>query len=541
MPSDRFPIVSMTLLGALSLSVGWGIRGNFGHEYGAMIPGVLAALAAVLIAGRGDWWRRAAYFAMFGALGWSFGGSMSYMQVIAYTHSGHLPSQAYGFACLAVLGFLWGALGGAGTALPAALDRERLTSLFPPAVAVFIAWTLQDMFVPWFARVESAAHRHESWLYWYDADWLAALLALAAVLLPALARRRLGWGDRLILNLAAGWWAGFLLMVFLVDGLGVQFRMTPPRGDNWAGVLGMTVAALLFFGRHGLPAVVYAMLVAGFWGGFGFAAATFLKLLEVKYVPLVLSHGFGSGSWQTNWHSILEQTYGLINGVGIALAMTALARRLPPVQDEQRTRLWTEGAAAAFVIFVIPYLNLVKNVPNWVRLGAIPAALYGVPSRVWFDAGFGLLAAAGVALIAYHQRRRLAVVPENPLGQAQLLYLVFLWIMVIGNLMRAIPPFAEQRLITEGVIHVNAVLCTVLALCGPRPRSAPEGKGRPFTGWELFAVMGAGLAGLILTVGVATWGTRAVYGGEFVKHAGYHVRFGPDAKTGKPRPGEEHP
>ena len=26
---------------ALSLSVGWGIRGNFGHEYGAMIPGAL--------------------------------------------------------------------------------------------------------------------------------------------------------------------------------------------------------------------------------------------------------------------------------------------------------------------------------------------------------------------------------------------------------------------------------------------------------------------------------------------------------------------
>ena len=31
---------------AISLSIGWGIRGNFGHEYGAMIAGVLSSLAS---------------------------------------------------------------------------------------------------------------------------------------------------------------------------------------------------------------------------------------------------------------------------------------------------------------------------------------------------------------------------------------------------------------------------------------------------------------------------------------------------------------
>jgi len=96
---DRF---SYYLATALSLSIGWGIRGNFGHEYGAMIPGALAAMAAVLLSRRGDWVREVPFFGMFGALGWSFGGSISYMQVIAYTHSGHSPSVLYGFACLFV-------------------------------------------------------------------------------------------------------------------------------------------------------------------------------------------------------------------------------------------------------------------------------------------------------------------------------------------------------------------------------------------------------------------------------------------------------
>ena len=89
----------------LSLSIGWGIRGNFSHEYGAAIPGVLATLGAVLLAGRPDWWERAHYFAMFGALGWSFGGSMSYMHVIGFTHSGLLPSVLYGYTNLFVIGF----------------------------------------------------------------------------------------------------------------------------------------------------------------------------------------------------------------------------------------------------------------------------------------------------------------------------------------------------------------------------------------------------------------------------------------------------
>ena len=140
------------LITALSLSIGWGIRGNFGHEFGAMIAGALAGIAVVLFSGRDDWHRRVAYFALFGAIGWSFGGSQSYMQVLAYTHSGDSTSVLYGFACLFLLGFLWAAFGGAGTALPACLDRERLTGLFAPMTAVFVAWIAEDLWLgPWLA------------------------------------------------------------------------------------------------------------------------------------------------------------------------------------------------------------------------------------------------------------------------------------------------------------------------------------------------------------------------------------------------------
>ncbi len=531
----------MLVLCAFALSIGWGIRGNFGHEYGVLIPGALAAMAAALVSGREDWWRRVAYFGMFGALGWSFGGSISYMWVIAYTHSGHLPSQVYGFACLFVIGFLWGALGGAGTALPACLDRERLTSFFAPVLTVLVAWFIQGLVVPVFDRIPPGDARHESPLYWYDTAWLAALVAVVAVLALAALRRRICWGTALILHMGIGWWVAFLLMVFLVDVVGIEFRMTPPRGDNWVGMLGMTIGAFIYFVRQRLLPVAVAMLITGFVGGFGFAAATLLKLVEVKYVPLILSQLLYEAPWHTNWHSVLEQTYGFINGLGVALAMVYLARRLPTISDEPRLRPWTEVAAVAFILFLTTYVNLVKDVPNWVKVHAVPGRLYDVSTLTWFNAGYAMLAWAGLLLLIRHIRDPLAMVPKSALGKGQLLFVVFLWWIVIGNLLHAIPPFGEERLITEGVIHVNAVLCTVWILLWPQRTEPADEEGRAISAKPLGWLTGGGLLLMLITVATATYGTREMYGNRYVPEAGYHTRFGPDAKTGKPVKGQPHP
>jgi hypothetical protein len=329
----------LVILTAFSLSLGWGIRGNYGHEYGAMIPGALAAMAVVLFSGRVDWLRRIAHFAMFGALGWSFGGSMSYMQVVAYTHSGHSPSVLYGFACLFVIGFLWAALGGAGTALPAVADHAFLAALVPAMSVTFVLWWLQGLAIePWL--------RHEGYsLNWYDTDWLAAALAVLAVVLVLGARRRLDGATSLILHLAAGWWAGFVVLVLALD-----LHMTPPRGDNWAGCAGMTAGLLWYCRRAPFLEVAHATLVSGFIGGIGFAAASMLKLVEV------------TSGYQTNWHSILEQTTGLFNGIGLAVACCGLAKRAPPVAGLPGQRSSTETVALVFVVLGITYLNLRKNV-----------------------------------------------------------------------------------------------------------------------------------------------------------------------------------
>lgn len=519
--------VLTVLFCGLALSAGWGVRGNWGHEFGAMIPGALAAMATVLTLGRTDWHRRIPYFAFFGALGWSFGGSISYMWVIGYAHSGHAPSVLYGFACLFVIGFLWGSLGGLGTALPAALDRQRLSELIIPTCAVFVAWFIQAILMEIGEQDEALLLRDYGatateflkglHYNWYDTDWVAALSAAGAVLILAVIRRRVDWGTCFILALAAGWWIGFTV---LTPGLGI--RMTPNRGDSWAGMLGMVGAGFIFLLSCRLYAVAWSTLVVGLIGGLGFSGATLFELLEL------------TTGYKTNWHSVLEQTYGFINGLGVGVAMVFLARRTPRVSDEPATRRWTETFCVAFVLVVITWLNIRKNmIFIWLPGKVIPEEMYGLSATAWFNLAYFCLAATVLIPLVYHRRvRKIAIVPESWLGRGQLLFLVFLWWIIVGDLSRYLP-FDDRRMITEGVIFCNACVLTMFALLLPNVTC-----GMPYEqpyDWPrvLKRTLGWGLTACALVVLLEFAVTRVTWGDKFSGHGKQHIRFGPNSTTGK--------
>jgi hypothetical protein len=805
------------LLTGLSLSIGWGIRGNFGHEYGAMIPGCLAAIALCLLSGREDWRERVPYFAAFGALGWAFGGSMSYMQVIAYTHSGHLPSQIYGFYCLFIIGFLWAAMGGAGTAFAAVADRERLTAFFKPILWVFALWLLKKWLLwplmeSWQSDYERTWNRQESPLYWFDTDWTEALTALVAVFLYDLWTRRpigknlgsvegvlgarrlplallagaaivvglyillpmaeaggrvvpipslpftmswmgriwlvvalvavlalaalwdyrrknleaatvvsmllgstmlvivmvgvvqlhlgsapwlwatphlvtelsprlatlllllvltagcvtvtyplltllagvgavlgilvqsvvhgmprflypewqnrlvdyglhtsgtspfagnflrlfvhpqgdadryrevhqlsdsvqsvqqnllnnwpqffgdmpdhIGWllgamagvviyfllrgrfrdSSGLIAAMAGGWFLSFLLLPVLLNFGGAGLRMTPPRGDDWAGILGVFLGATFWLLRHRLGAVVYASWICGILGGLAFSGMVLLKLMMVWFGnPNLGAPPESVAVWQhwqaANWHSFLEQTYGFSNGIAICIAMAMLARRAGPTAWDRDLRRWTEVAAVAFVLFLVLYVNIYKNVAEFVRTETVPAEMYApllfkwgwtsLTAATWFNLVWALMAGAGIWLMARHLRRPIEMVPASWLGKGQLLFLVFLWAIVVANVERALPAFQEQRLLTEWVISVNAIIASVLVLACPRPGLRLEGDGQQRFGHDLLGVAFTGILAAALLPLLMVFAVRCAYGDQHAGHSTKIVRFGPDAE-----------
>ncbi len=525
-----------------SLCVGWGIRGNFGHEYGAAIPGALAAMAIVLLSGREDWLRYIHYFALFGALGWSFGGSMSYMMVVGYTHSSHARTVLYGFANLFVIGFLWAALGGAGTALPAFLiettqgqSHTLLPVFFPAICLVFIGWSLQAVIVD-LIFAPKRMQRHESPLYWYDSDWLAALVAIVAALIVIIYRGQIDMATALILYLGVGWFVGFLLLVNVL-----KLRMTPPRGDNWSGCVGMVVGMLAYCWQYKLGGVAYVTLMSGFAGGVAFSFGQLLKLIGIKT------------GLQTNWHSVMEQLQGLLFGVGIALTFTLILNRTPPLETEPTFPRWIEMFAVFCVLIALTYLNYRKAGQTWVdSIDSLLERMFGLPVIGWFRHSRGWigwfelfyigLSIMLITVLVVNLRNPIPFISTHWMGKGQLLYLVFLWWVVVINFERALVNFSPGRMITEGVIILNAIICTIIVATGANAVPKQTGNVASFSEW----ITTVSIWGIIVMVGTtfAFWGLKhLLYGKEHAPGASLHIRFGIDsnAPKEKPKAGEPHP
>ena len=651
-PSFRPATVALVML---SLSIGWGIRGNFGHEFGAMLAGTLAGIAVCLFSGREDWRRRVAYFAFFGALGWGFGGSIAYMPALCYSQSGHLPTQFYGFFSAFTVGFLWASMGGAGTAYPAVEEREKLTQLFKPLCWVFALWTVQyfceDSFVAWYERTVGTANSDTTWFrqrnpfYWLDSEWLEASTALIALCLFDLWDRRFGKLPMLGVSGAAGALAGFVMqkllaaigllgpilhfvvqrqgdlaaidpvtkapfnpenlmtnwpqvffdfgdhlgLIFgLIAGIGVYFykygkwrsgssllmhmtlgsfaiflifpvflsdfmpgiggfRLQPPRGDSWANTIGVLVGALIYAQRNKLYPVTLAALVSGFIGGLGLMTAQIIKTIAfMPGNPLLTQNEATIKAWahwhSANWHSICtEQGAGLLYGLGIAVAMGMLATRTKPLHDDPPARRWTEAFSVSFILNVLLYVNLVKCVEDWTReqaggFRAVPLTMkmplvqsIAFSSETWFLIFFLLMTACTVALLAAHLRRPLAVVPVSWLGKGQMFFLVFLWAIVIGNFTRALTGFGEQRLATEGLITVNALIVTFLILYCAREKDMVAIEPIERYGGLIRKTVFAGVV-LFIILDVAFTGiTHGVYGNRHDGWGGRDLRFGPEA------------
>jgi hypothetical protein len=199
-----------------------------------MIAGVLSSTVVAILSDRSDWQNRVAYFAIFGGLGWGFGGSIAYMYPISFTESGHTATTYYGYASLFLEGGLWCGLGAAGTALAATMPVSRMTRLFTPLCFVLVAMALR----PWIevplesllapiaaGMIDATWHRHESPLYWLDADWLPACAALIGVCAFELydrtrrQRRRLLDHPVMLLPFAAGGaMLGYLIQALLRAG-----------------------------------------------------------------------------------------------------------------------------------------------------------------------------------------------------------------------------------------------------------------------------------------------------------------------------------
>ena len=262
-------------LAALAGGMGWGIRGQYGHETGAMIAGVLVGFVLVLLLARQAPALSAARAVAWFTIAIGFGGSMTYAQTIGLTHDaalvGHEAAWRWGMVGLALKGAIW--IGFAGVFLGMGLGgvRYRIRELLLlMAMLLILYWAgcrlINEPFDP--------ARRVLPRLY-FSADWR--------------------WLPEAVLKPRREVWGGLLLGLLALAGY-----CRWGRGDRLAFRLAL-----------------WAML----GGAVGFPLGQCLQSHHAWHPEL-----YREGIWATldpvmNWWNIMETTFGAVMGAALGLGL----------------------------------------------------------------------------------------------------------------------------------------------------------------------------------------------------------------------------
>jgi len=275
--------------------MGWGIRGQYGHETGAMIAGLLVSLVLVFLMCPHAALLPAARAVAFGTIAMGFGGTMTYGQTIGLTQNagviGNWDALRWGMLGLAIKGAIW--IGFAGLFLGMGLGGTRYRSR-EILVLMLAMLALYALGAGLLNRPFDPANKLLPRIY-FSADWRWQPEASVSELKP----RPEHWGGLLFALLGAWIWAGWIRRDLLARNLAL-----------W-----------------------------GMLGGLGFPIGQTLQAYHVWNREL-----FQSGFWAQldpvmNWWNWMETTFGAVMGACLGLGLWLNRSRIGPLTDATDTSL----------------------------------------------------------------------------------------------------------------------------------------------------------------------------------------------------------
>jgi hypothetical protein len=264
------------VLSAMAGGMGWGIRGQYGHETGAMIAGVLVGFTLALLFMPHASSLKAARVVALVAVGISFGGSMTYGQTIGLTQNGAMignwAALRWGLLGLFIKGGIW--IGFAGALLGVGLSDKRyrpmeMTLLLVVMLVLFFIGMrmLNGPFDP-ANKVLPQVYFSADWYWEPGAElkprpecWGGLLFALVGLTVYLGGVRR----DRLARNMA--------LTGMLAGGLGFSLGQSVQAFHAWnrelfkAGLLGKLDPYMNWWNMMEISfgAIAAGLLAAGLW------------------------------------------------------------------------------------------------------------------------------------------------------------------------------------------------------------------------------------------------------------------------------------
>lgn len=190
---------------------------------------------------------------------------------------------------------------------------------------------------------------------------------LVGMVLDSTKGQRVKWGA-LVSEMVAG---GLISYFFLIEQIGI--KMTPPRSEAWAIILGASLALIWHMARENRNSPIRVAIFSALGGGFGFAFGNFLQ---------VLGH-----AWEIpfNMWNVMEYCIGFFGGSGMAYGVLT---SIWPV-DEEKPKKWINRAGlfimAVFVPFIV-YRESMAYDQILNHLGEIPNLESIAYASSWFSA-----------------------------------------------------------------------------------------------------------------------------------------------------------
>ena len=430
-PSKR-PVTPFFLctLAAVVMAYGWGYRGITGSERGAMIAGAMLSIALCLGSNRPDWHRRAVVAGFFGAVGWAWGGSFSYMEQTFYTVSDSFPDVFYGYSCLFLLGGLWAGIGGAVLGLTFTLSRSRLQRFMGPFIAMATVLFIVNMALKFIPGLRWSVNEHLT-RHFQNAEVIPVLIILITNGIYALVRPKERTESGLFFFCALAWWIGYLsLTKFGGIRLGPPFRL-----ESWSGILGVLIILVVYLIRQKNRAALMLCLYGVLGGGIAFALGVFVRHpVRVSWGPF--ADWGGAFQWK-----LAEESFGLFMGLAIALGILRFAREGLAPADEDAPSKRLDIFSAFFMLAVVMWLNLQAVPEALISRSKIIAnqPLLGLMPMTWF----ALAGCVMVALILYalylYWRDALSIAPSSVYAKGVAVILLLMWGSNFGGFVQMLP------------------------------------------------------------------------------------------------------
>jgi len=285
MKDVRVPWWPTVICASLAGGMGWGIRGQYGHETGAMIAGALVCLVIGLTLCRNAGSLAVARAVALGTVAMGFGGSETYGQTIGLTKDadfvGNWGVLAWGMLGLAIKGGVW--IGFCGLLLGMGLGgkRYRAIEMFCLMIGALFAYALGVYFLNMPHDLEA---RQLPRLY-FSATW---------DLQPNKADLR-------------------------------------PRVEVWGGIWFALLFVMAYAGALRKDGLAWRLGLWGIIGGaLGFPIGQCIQAYHGWNVEL-----FDEGLWKiVNWWNFMETTFGLVMGALLGLGAWLHRKRIQPVEYE---------------------------------------------------------------------------------------------------------------------------------------------------------------------------------------------------------------